>query len=614
METIGQALERAIQLHRAGDLAQAEPLYRQILATIPAHVDALHLLGLLAHQTGRNTQAVELLRQAVEINGKVPQFQHHLGLALQGCGRLDEAAQCLRQALELDAAQPDWNAALGRVLMALKDYRGAAEAFHRELTNNPADLGALTNLGVCCYELEDLAAAKNAFQRMLQLKPDDAIGWHNLAGILLEEGLVDEAAVSFDRAITIQPDYLQAYNNRVCCEQYRPTVSPESLARLTGNWQSVCQVAVPVGKVERSRIGQRKLRIGFVSPDFCRAPAGYFLAGLVEALDPARAEVHVYSDSPIYDDLSVKLQSHATAWHKTRDLPDQALWELIHAADVDILFDLAGHTKGNRLTVFARRPGGVQISWAGFAGTTGMDSMDALLADRFHIPEGQEHHYRERVVKLPNDYICYYPPHYAPTVGRLPAADLGHITFAAFHNSAKCGTASIDLWSRVMAEVPQSQIILKHCKLSVPAIKQRVLGEFGRRGIAAERIVIEGTSPHGSMLQRYNQVDIGLDSRPYSGGLTTCEALLMGVPVVTLPGRTFAGRHSLSHLANVGLNELVAADEAEYIKIAVALAKDLPRLAEMRASLRPRLLASPLGNYPKFAEDFLQAMHELLAA
>ncbi len=234
--------------------------------------------------------------------------------------------------------------------------------------------------------------------------------------------------------------------------------------------------------------------------------------------------------------------------------------------------------------------------------------MDYLLADRFHIPAGDEVHYRGRVLRMPNGYICYTPPPYAPAVGKLPAASNGQVTFGAFHNAGKVGRAAIALWARVMAAVPGSRIILKYRKLDDPTVRTRSLREFAACGIAADRIVIEGTSPHIAMLQRYNDVDIALDSLPYSGGLTTCEALWMGVPVVTLPGPSFAGRHSLSHLANAGLGEMVAGDADHYVAIAAGLAANPAHLAELRRTLRPRMAASPLCDAAGFARDFLAVL------
>jgi predicted O-linked N-acetylglucosamine transferase (SPINDLY family) len=234
--------------------------------------------------------------------------------------------------------------------------------------------------------------------------------------------------------------------------------------------------------------------------------------------------------------------------------------------------------------------------------------MDYLVADRYQVPDGDERFYSESVLRLPNDYVCYAPPEYAPQVAPLPAARNGHMTFAAFHNAGKIGVQSIRLWSRVLGAVPASRIVLKYAKLDDPRNKARILAGFAASGIDPSRVTIEGTSPHLAMLARYSDADVALDSLPYSGGLTTLEALWMGVPVVTLPGVTFAGRHSFTHVVNAGLPELVATDEDDYVAIAAGLAADLARLAMMRARLRLVMASSPVCDTRRFARDFCDAL------
>jgi protein O-GlcNAc transferase len=230
--------------------------------------------------------------------------------------------------------------------------------------------------------------------------------------------------------------------------------------------------------------------------------------------------------------------------------------------------------------------------------------MDYLIADRFEVPDGAAPLYSETVLRLPDGYVSYAPPEYAPPVGPLPAERNRHVTFGAFHNVAKIGAVSLALWTRVLDAVPRSRLVLKYRKLDDPRTAARIVGAFAASGVAPERIIIEGTSPHIAMLAPYNDIDIALDALPYSGGLTSCEALWMGVPVVTLPGRTFAGRHTLSHVMNVGLPQLVATDEADYVRVATGLARDLARLASLRATLRPLMASSPLCDGARFARDF----------
>jgi predicted O-linked N-acetylglucosamine transferase (SPINDLY family) len=333
---------------------------------------------------------------------------------------------------------------------------------------------------------------------------------------------------------------------------------------------------------------------------------------LLRNLDRRQFTTLVYSTTPRPDDLSVDIKRHVNLWRDVRALSDDRLLMAIRADGVDVLFDLAGHTKGNRLRVFARRGAPVQVTWAGYVGTTGVGAMDYILADRFQIPASDERFYTERVLRMPNGYVCYEPPPYSPVVGPLPAERNGYVTFGGFHNVGKAGALSVAAWARVLHAVPGARLILAYKKLNDPVVAGRLRRRLAEAGIPDERVTIEGSTPHWQLLNRYNDVDIGLDSRPYSGGLTTLEAMWMGVPVVTVPGRTFAGRHSLSHLSNAGLADLVAEDEDSYVRLAAELAADRPRLAEVRRDLRPRLVDSPLMDPRRFARDFSEMVRGIV--
>jgi predicted O-linked N-acetylglucosamine transferase (SPINDLY family) len=303
--------------------------------------------------------------------------------------------------------------------------------------------------------------------------------------------------------------------------------------------------------------------------------------------------------------LTRRLQAAATQWRDVVGMSDQRLAEQIWADRIDILFDLAGHGAGNRLLVFARKPAPIQVTWAGYVGTTGLKSMDYLLADRYEVPPGAERHYRERVLRMPDGYVCYDPPAYAPAVASLPALDCGRVTLACFNNPAKITPQTVEVWARILDRLPGARLMLKFKGWNDSGLARRFAEMFAAHAIDSGRLEFLGYSPHAELLAEYNRVDLALDSFPYSGGLTTCEALWMGVPVVTCPGETFAGRHSLSHLSNVGLTEMIADDLDAYVELVVSLAGDLPRLAVLRAGLRQRMAVSPLCDGKRFAADWI---------
>jgi len=612
MATVQDVLGTALAHHRRGEIGQAEALYKFILARQPRNPDALHLLGMAAHQGGRHIEALALIQQAIASNSGVAEYHDHLGVVLIALGRYEEAINALRHTLGMDQRRPSTWVALGRAQMSLSRVPRALESFKTALELDPDNVDALSNLGVCYYELERLEEAKEKFQAALRRNPAIAAIWNNLGAIQIEQGDADASVEAYEEAIRRDPGYSQAYSNRLMNEQYRPVVTPEKLLELSRGWDERYSPKPTPALAVRPRNPAEPIRLGFVSPDLCRAPVGYFVCGLLRNLDRRQFTTLVYSTTPRPDDLSADIKRHVSLWRDVRALSDERLLTAIRADGVDVLFDLAGHTKGNRLGVFARRGAPVQVTWAGYVGTTGVGAMDYILADRHHIPHSDERFYTERVLRMPSDYVCYEPPPYSPVVGPLPAERNGYVTFGGFHNVGKAGALSVATWARVLHAVPDARLILVYKKLNDPVVAARLRRRFAEAGIAEDRVLIEGSTPHWQLLNRYNDVDIGLDSRPYSGGLTTLEALWMGVPVVTVPGRTFAGRHSLSHLGNAGLADLAAEDEDGYVRLAAELASDRRRLAELRRGLRPRLLNSPLLDPRRFARDFAELVRGIV--
>jgi protein O-GlcNAc transferase len=404
-----------------------------------------------------------------------------------------------------------------------------------------------------------------------------------------------------------------AQTNFLLASHYRPGISSAELARLHVKWDD--RHAAPLRTAWRphpnSREPDRRLRLGFLSADFGFHPVGYFLIRTLENLDPTQCDVVCYSDRTVVDHLTTRFQAAATTWREVSRLSDEELAEQIRADGIDILFELAGHTYGNRLLVFARKPAPIQITWIGYEGTTGLRSIEYLLADRHVIPPGAECDYPENVLRLPDSYICYDPPSEAPSVGPLPARTNGHVTLASFNNPAKINSDLIDVWTEILRQSPQAKLLLKYHGLDDDRTQQRLRAQFLDRGLAADRFALSGWSSFSDLLAEYNQVDIALDPFPFSGGATTCNALWMGVPVITCPGETFASRHGLSYLSALGLTELIANDRDQYVRLAVGLTEDLDRLATMRGHLREQMADSPLCDGRRHAANLLQVLRDV---
>jgi predicted O-linked N-acetylglucosamine transferase (SPINDLY family) len=335
---------------------------------------------------------------------------------------------------------------------------------------------------------------------------------------------------------------------------------------------------------------------------------GFFVIRFLENLDRGQGEAICYSNRLSQDELTTRLRAAATTWRDVFGWTDERLAEQIRADRIDILFDLAGHTSHNQLLVFARKPAPVQVTWAGYVGTTGLQAMDYILADRYEIPPGAEGHYSEKVLRMPDGYVCYDPPSYAPPVSALPALERGYVTFGSFNNPAKLGPQIVAVWAKILQRLPLARLVLKYQWMNDSAVAGRLAKLFVGHGIEPGRVELLGWSPHPELLAHYHHIDLALDPFPYNGGLSTCEALWMGVPVVTCPGETFASRHSLTHLSTVGLTETISGTLDEYVDLAVSLACDLPRLGAIRDSLRPQVDSSPLCDGKRFAENLIQLL------
>jgi predicted O-linked N-acetylglucosamine transferase (SPINDLY family) len=342
------------------------------------------------------------------------------------------------------------------------------------------------------------------------------------------------------------------------------------------------------------------------------APTGFLALHAWELLS-RHFTVIGYSDGVAEDDYTRRFESAATLWRRTGGLPDQDLADQIRRDEIDVLFDLQGHA-GARLLVFARKPAPVQITWLGYVGTTGLGAMDYLLADRFHVRDKEEGWYSEAVLRMPHSYICFSPLPSSPEVSRLPALDGDRFTFGCFNSPAKYSQRMIEAWAQILVRVPKSRLLLKYYALADEGTQKWLREQFSKLGVDDDRILIEGPSPQPAILASYGRVDLALDTQPYSGGLTTCEALWMGVPVITCPGRTFAGRHATSHLINAGYEQFVAADLPAYVELAIQWAQRIDELAETRTTMRQQVQRSPLCDAQSFTADFSAVIKDAWAA
>ena len=516
---------------------------------------------------------------------------------LHQAGRLQDAQSLYRQILSRQPDHPDALHLLGVIQFQQAQPNAAMELICRAIALDPGRPEFHCNLGVVLADVGRASDAIAAFQHALDLRPLYPEAHHNLGNSLRDMGLMDQAIAHYRQVLAIPPGDVESHHNLVYAMHFIPG-DPAAVFQEHLNWNRIHAqpLAGQIPRHSNDAAPDRRLKIGYVSPDFRQHSVGFFLLNLLANHDPAAVEVFCYSDAARPDAATARFQQAAHHWKPVVGVADAQLAQIIIQDQIDILVDLAGHTAGNRLLVFARKPAPIQVSYCGYPDTTGLATMDYRFTDAYADPPGTtEQFHSEQLVRLPRCFLCYAPPADGPEVGPVPAAAGGRITFGSFNSISKLSDATVAMWSAVLSAVPNSRLMIKSQGLAGAPARQQVLERFAARGIAADRLELHGriASPAGH-LELYHQIDIALDTYPYHGTTTSCEAMWMGVPVVTLAGKTHASRVGVSLLSNVGLEQLIAQTPEQYVQIAADLAKDLAALSVLRSALRSRLAASPL--------------------
>lgn len=647
-------LEAAVRLHESGDLAGAEHRYREILRADARDADATHLLGLVAHQRGDHALAVAQINAAIALRADKAVYHYNLGNALAALDQPEAAAERFRAATRLDPAHVAARSNLAHALTEAGRHAEAAAEYRRLLERRPAAAAraALARALIRCadadpaaahhydeaaallqqawHEADDPAEARLAlahchrqrkrwteaaghYQAVLALRPGNPAAHNELANCYNQLGRMAEAILHYRETYRLAPDFPEAQASVLACLNYDPDCPPERAAAEHRHWAE--QVAAPYypkcARFANDRDAARPLRIGYVSPDLRRHPVSAIFGPILQAHDRSQVEVTCYYSFAGEDVVTLRLKSMAAHWRPVAAMDDDALCEQIRADRIDILVDLAGHTTHNRLLAFARKPAPIQVSWLGYFNTTGLGTMDYFLSDPWSSPAGQERYYVENLLRLPHTRFCYQPPEYMPGVSPLPAEKTGHVTFGCMNNLSKLNEKVLALWGEVLRAVPGATLLVQAAALDDAPNRLRFGNLCASQGIAPARLALRGFAPIEQAAAGYADIDVALDPFPFCGGMTSLEALWLGVPVLTLAGETIAGRQSTSMLMNLGLPQLVAASAEQYVAHAARIARELPRLAELRGSLRARFATSPLMDYGGFARQLEAAYRDM---
>ncbi len=622
--------DQAIAFHLENNFVKAESLYLQLLEQDLANAEINFLLGSLYFQTEQYLNAIQYLNKAVALAFQSFEVYSHLALSYYKVEAIEDAIRCFHKTLEFQANNAKSHLYLGELYLKKNDFQQALQYYQKSLKIYAQDAIACHGVGMCLVKLKQPVEALAWFQKALELDPNNVSILHNIASMLCHVGRVQEGLSYFKKLLDINNTLSFPWSNWLCLLHYSQYFSLEQINEQNILYQKKVDELYPKEKwlckrkyndVIPMKMGiqtdtNRKVRLGYFSPDFRTHSVAYFLLPILQHHNRAQFEIYAYANVTKPDTMTEKFKSMVDQWHDVATLADDALVKLMAEDQLDILIDLAGHTEDNRTLVMAQKPAPIQINYLGYPATSAITAMDYRITDIWADPAATPQFYTETLLRMPHGFLCYQPNQMVGAgfprpqwmggeTPPLPSQQKGHITFGCFNNLLKINTDMVKVWSKILRPLPNAKLLLKNLVFNHARVRQYYLNLFAAENIAAEQLLLQGwiddTQHH---LTLYDEVDIALDTYPYHGTTTTCEALSMGVPVVSWAGTTHASRVGLSLLTQIGHPELVAFSEAEYIQKAVELALDQHRLKNYHQQLSKKLVDSSLCNAKQFTLDF----------
>ena len=602
-------------LKEQGQLQQAIVCYQNALVSNPNFPEAYNNLGMVLAEMNRSDEAIACFQKVLTLDSNFIEGYKNLGVLLIKKGQLTEGIRCLQTGLALCPHDVDM---LNNLAVALHDQGYFTEAIHHFRTAvalKPDSLQILNNFATLLTKQNHLTEAKKHLHHALLLHPQDGLTLNNLGTVLRQQGHLKEAIEYFRQALTHSPHLTLAFNNLLYTLNFFSGCEDELIfiehQKFTEHCKSI--ISAKGFPPTTARDPNKRLKIAYVSPDFRQHSVSYFIEPLLAHHDRAQFEIFCYHASTLTDETTYRLKTYVDHWITCANLTDEELAHHLHQAGIDILVDLAGHTAANRLLTFARKPAPLQMTYLGYPNTTGLDTIDYRLTDPYLDSEEINAQWSvEHLLTLPTSLICYMPPQESPSVNDLPALEKGYVTFASFNNYPKMDWALLKKWGEILHQVPHSKLLIKTTSFGDPEVQKACVEYFTTWGIAPQRLIFMSLlSSKREHLETYHQADIALDTFPYHGTTTTCEALWMGLPVITLVGKRSASRMGLSILSTLGLTNFVAYTSQEYVDIAVKLAHNLPYLRSLRNTMRQRMHASLLLDAPTFTRHLERSYRDI---
>jgi protein O-GlcNAc transferase len=584
-----------------GNLDAALARYIEATTAAPEYARGWLNLGIVLALSSETRKAIEAYDRALALEPHNAPAHYNRGLALSAAGAAQHAESSLLAAIRHRSNFPDAYAALAGVLESQGRNADAIAALTTALVQAPGHPGYLLNLGLLQQKSGRLDEAEIALRSACEQQASFGAARHALAGVLRDKGNPAEAYELLESISQDDPAYNEAFSTLLLTLLFRDDLQPRAIYEKQKAIGASIQRSVPrpFTTFDNLRSTSRKLRIGYVSGDYGRHAVAFFALPVIEGHDRQSFEVFCYSNTGLKDDVTERFRHAADAWRDIRGTDHETVTQAIRADAIDILVDLSGHTARNRLDVFARKPAPIQVTWLGYLGSTGLKTIDYRLCDRHTDPPGAaEHLHTEVLAPLPDSQWCYRPYLSPELASMAPVTRNGFATFGSFNQFAKLSPKVRRLWSRVLIQAPDSKLLV----VGAPEghARDALLAGFGSEGVTSNRIEVVGRVSMQEYYRLLNQVDIALDSTPYSGATTTCDALWMSVPVISLAGGHSVARSGVSLLTTAGLAELIARTPEQYVSLATALARDVPRLSALRRDLREQMRQSPLMDERRF--------------
>jgi predicted O-linked N-acetylglucosamine transferase (SPINDLY family) len=589
---------------RSGDAEQAIRDLRKTVELQPAYADAWSQLGKTYQSAGDHKSAIAVYRQATAALPQVVHFALASGALLHAQGQCAEAIRCYRAALPAHPNSPELHYNLGTAYSALGAQFSAAQHLRRAAQLSPKAAIVHHNLGGVLMHLGELDSASVHFREAIRLDPGLADACVGLGSVLQKLGHPDKALQQYEDTMRRFPENRAAQHCYLMGLNYVPGLRKAFIAAEHRKWGNAYSRQNGISRKHTNEPApDRMIRVGYVSPDFADHPVGYFLEAALRHHRKGDVSIYCYSDTQAPDAVTRQLKEFAQSWRDTAFLSDEQFISLVLNDQIDVLVDLAGHTQGSRLSAFVKKPAPVQITYLGYPNTTGLPEMDYRISDRIADPPESEHCYTEELLYLDNGFTCFRPPRNSLDISALPAQAKKFVTFGSLNNTVRFTDEVLNIWCDVLREVPHSRLLLYRNTIK-GTLRKRLASRFESQGFGAQRIILADSAPTPeNHLSMYRHIDIALDTFPWSGHTTACQAMWMGVPVVTLECEAFAGRMVSSVCRQLGLKEFVAHSMRQYVSVAAGLGGDIGRLADLRKTLRETMRQSALCNGPLFSRN-----------